>query len=76
MPGRSHRGLRSEEFGEWYAKYLCSTDVITWFLYWSTDCFDFSDLSLAAKHSNTHYIFVVRSSKDSSKLGLFFLYSD
>lgn len=72
MFGCSHRGLSSEGSGEWYAKYLCSTDVIIWFLYRSTECFDFSSWRQIAKRTNTHCIFVVRSSKDSSRLGLDF----
>lgn len=68
MPGCSHRGSSSEESGGWYAKYLCSTDVIIWFQYWSTESFDFSSRRQITKHIDTHCIFVVRSSKDSSRL--------
>lgn len=68
MPGCSHRGSSSEGSGGWYGKYLCSTDVIIWFLYWSTESFDFSSWRQIAKHIDTHCIFVVRSSKDSCRL--------
>lgn len=68
MPGCNHRGLSSEGSGGWYANYLCSTDVIIWFLYWSIESFDFSSWRQIAKHIDTHCIFVVRSSKDSSRL--------
>lgn len=68
MPGCSHRGSSSEGSGGWYGKYLCSTDVIIWFLYWSTESFDFSSWRQITKHTDTDCIFVVKSSKDSCRL--------